>query len=101
MSYKDFGLDETKKAADAGTKGDSYCIWCHDKVELGFSLCFQNWVICKKCSLTATNVENNHRWKLGDTCFKCHQPDVIGFRTPENTMALYICKGCIDWLIIG
>lgn len=97
MSYTDFGLDETKKLKDPGNIGKSRCIWCNKTVNEGFSMCFSNFVICQRCSITATNVVQNERWEEAESCFKCYKKDVIGFRTYPGNMPLHICKDCVDW----
>lgn len=98
MSYKDFGLDEEKKSTDGpGSKGAKYCLWCMNDVKTGFSLCFQHFVICENCALTATQVSNNERWEEYHRCDKCRSKDVIGYRSHQSIMEWFICKSCIDW----
>jgi PRTRC genetic system protein E len=97
MSYKYFGLDETKRASDPGKIQDSYCLWCSKEVTSGFSMCFNNWAICIECSDEANQEKNKHRWIEADKCFKCHKTTEIGYRSHESLMDLFLCPDCIKW----
>lgn len=96
MSYTDYGLDEKKISHEEGTKGRSDCLWCNYVVHAGFSMCFQDFVLCRSCAESAALVENQVRWEDGADCFKCSKKNIIGYLTAGHS-GLHICKDCIDW----
>lgn len=48
--YSAFGLDTKKKSKEKGNLGKAFCPWCQRNLDVGFSMCFSNWVICLECS---------------------------------------------------
>lgn len=97
MGYGDFGLDVNKKSKDPDSiHREFWCLWCNGTVNQGMSLCFSNWVICHQCALTATEVENNHRW-TENKCWICNTGGSIAYETsPDVNTKYHLCKSCID-----
>lgn len=79
---------------DEGTAGKLFCPWCeNEKISSGFSMCFSNFCICKKC-LIELDKEQAKENEENDKCFKCNEEKELHY-TKSKTIG--ICNACIKW----
>lgn len=99
MRYETYGLDTDKRSQDPPLQpGKCWCLWCNRRLERGFSMCFQNWSICKDCVSEALAGEKSWRWDSDAWCLKCLKPNQKAWASsPEIATTVHLCEGCVQW----
>ena len=93
--YDSLGLDKNKTAFEKGGLSKKFCPWCQiEDCEVGFSMCFINWIICKSCiDKGVEEFQNNSAFKR-DNCMKCKSETNTYTSTGEG-FQVGICLDCL------